>query len=304
MPLHPKARWFLDQLETQGRPGWHEMPVETGRALFASSTALFGEGPRLASVEDRVLDGVPARFYRPSKRSRLPAMMYFHGGGWVIGSVDTHDALCRRLSKASDRVVISVDYRLAPEHKYPAALIDCFVATKHVFQNAQDFNLDRDDLVLAGDSAGGNLAAGVSLKARDEGGPAIRGQVLIYPVVETNFETQSYLELATGHGLTRTTMQWFWEQYLPDPSLDAKYARLGSVDLTGSPPTHVLTAEYDVLRDEGEQFAERMQATGVATTCRRYDGMLHGFVHLGGIFDDGLAAVNDIAKVVQRLSAR
>ena len=196
--LHPQVRNFLDTLAAQNRPGWETMPPAEGRALFSSFKALFGVGPELHRVEDRNIAGeVPVRIYWPSDEDNLAVVIYFHGGGWVLGNVNTHDPLCRRLASEAGCVVVSVDYRLAPDAKFPAAFDDCFAATAYVSQHADEFNVDPLRLVVAGDSAGGNLATAVAIRATEVGSPAICSQVLIYPVVEPTFDTESYLAHAT-----------------------------------------------------------------------------------------------------------
>ena len=296
MTLHPQAQSFVDQIAEQNRPGWHTMSAGEARALFDEMKGIFGRGPELHSVEDRKTDGgVAVRVYRPTDSTDLPVVVYFHGGGWVLGNIESHDSVCRNIAKAADAVVVSVEYRLAPENKYPAAFHDCYAATKWVADEASALGVDANRLIVAGDSAGGNLAAAVAIKARDRGGPAICKQVLIYPVIEPDFTTDSYLSCAEGHGLTRETMQWFWEQY-SDGDAESRYACLANANVENLPSAFVLTAEYDVLRDEGENYAARMKSAGVDVTVKRYAGMLHGFVHFCGYFDDAKIAFVDIAK--------
>lgn len=300
MPLHKQARAFLDAIAEQNPPGWEEMSPQQGREVFNGFGDLFGQGPELARVEDQTLPGeVNVRVYCDTPGQTRPAVIYFHGGGWVIGSVETHDALCRRIAKTSLCTVISVDYALAPENRFPKPLEDCYQATEHVANHASDFCIDADNIAVAGDSAGGNLAAAVAIKARDEAGPRIKLQVLIYPVIQPNFETESYRQFAEGHGLSRAGMQWFWQQYISDLSPGPLAAPATAVSLQGLPAAHVITAEYDVLRDEGEAYARQLSAAGVPTTSRRYDGNLHGFVHFAGMFDDGIKATDDIAQVLK-----
>ncbi len=306
MTLHPKAVAFIEELAASGAPGWSELPVAESRDIFNGFTDLFGAGPELHCVEDIAThEGVPLRVFRPFQSS-VPtrAVVYFHGGGWVLGSVQTHDTLCRRLAAASGRIVISVDYRLAPEHPYPAAFEDAYEATLFAASQADRLGLDPDQISVAGDSAGANLAAAVALRLRNENGPRLQSQVLIYPVVEPNFETPSYQAFATDHVLTRESMQWFWRQYVPQladaVAADLAYASLMDADLAGLPPTFVLTAEYDVLRDEGERFAERLAAAGVPLARKRFEGMLHGFVHFSGLYEDGIRALEEIGAFLRR----
>ncbi len=276
------------------------MEPPNAREIFAEQGEVFGEGPSIDHVEDRVLpDGVRVRMFANASDQPRAAVIYFHGGGWVLGSVATHDALCRRIAAASGCCVVSVDYSLSPEHRYPKALEDCYSATCHVARFADQFAVDGDRIAVVGDSAGGNLAAAVAIRARDEGGPPIRLQVLVYPVIAPAFDSESYLEFAEGHGLSRVTMQWFWQQYLGDGLPDHLAAPSMTPSLAGLPPAHVITAEYDVLRDEGEKYARRLSDSGVPTTLKRYDGNLHGFVHFAGAFDDGILATNELAHVIK-----
>ncbi len=300
MPLTSQARAFLEAVAKQKPAGWEEMSPEQGRQIFNGFGDLFGEGPELDCVEDRTLPGdISVRLFYDQGDASRPVVMYFHGGGWVLGNTQTHDALCRRIAKASGCAVVSVDYAVAPENRFPRALEDCYAATAHIADCAADFGIDATNIAVAGDSAGGNLAAAVTLKARDEAGPSIKLQVLIYPVIEPNFETESYIQFAQDHGLSRASMQWFWDQYLGDQSPDSLAAPSKAGSHQGLPAAHVITAEYDVLRDEGEAYAHRLRAAGVPTTLKRYDGNLHGFVHFAAMFDDGIQAADDIAQVLK-----
>lgn len=313
MTLHPTAQALLESIKLQNGPAWPELPVEESRATFDSLTHLFGQGPDVDRVVDLKTDsGVPVRCYYPqqeqgsasSPQQKLPCVMYFHGGGWVLGNIETHDTLCRFLSNASHRVVCSVDYGLAPENKYPVAIDDCHEATQYIARHSERLDIDAQRLAVAGDSAGGNLAAAVCLKVRDkqadhDGAAQIEKQVLIYPVIDTDFDTDSYEEFATDHMLTRETMQWFWEQYLGSDVAKrrdtAEYACLGSAQLESLPPSLILLAEYDVLRSEGEMFAESLARAGNNVNSSVYPGMLHGFVHHLGLFADGKKAIQEIA---------
>jgi acetyl esterase/lipase len=301
--LHPQVRSYLDAVAALNRPAWETMPPAESRELFASFKAAFGEGPQLHRVEDRVIaENVPVRVYTPSAEDDLPVVVYYHGGGWVLGNLDTHDPLCRRLARETNCVVVAVDYRLAPDAKFPAAFDDCFAATAYVSQHADEFNVDPTRLVVAGDSAGGNLAAAVAIRAAEVGSPAILAQVLIYPVVEPNYETDSYLAHAEGFGLSRGTMMWFWEQYLVEEDIANPYAvPSAATNLDKLPPAHFVTAEHDVLLSEGESYANRLQDAGIPTTMRQYTGMIHGFVQLSGVFDVGRQAISDLAEHLQKV---
>lgn len=302
MPLHPQAKAFVEALAAKHGPGWAEMTPAEARKAYDGLKELVGTGPELHQIEDRTLPGMlPVRIYRPSAERPLPAVMYFHGGGWELGNIATHDTLCRRLAQGSGCAVVSVDYRLAPEHRFPAALEDCCAATRYIAEHAAEIGADPSRIAVCGDSAGGNLAACVALKVRDEKGPKLHSQWLIYPVIEANFESGSYKAFATDHGLTRAEMEWFWDQYVPNAEdrTNPYVAPILAKSLVGLPAAHVLTAEYDVLRDEGEAYAAKLKAAGVPVTLQRYDGMLHGFVHFCEPFDDGKRAVAELGHALK-----
>ena len=301
MPLTHQAEQFLAAIAESDRPPWDALTPPQAREAFEALADLAGPIEELSRVEDRTIGGaIPIRIYCDRvDQVPPPAVMYFHGGGWVLGSIHSHDAVCRRIAKESGCCVISVDYRLAPEHPYPIPLDDCYGATRHVVDHASDFGIDPNRIALVGDSAGGNLAAAVSLKARDEGSLDIRLQILIYPVIERDFETPSYQQCAEGHGLSLADMRWFWNHYVGDRIPDHYAAPARATSHAGIAPAHVITAEYDVLRDEGEQYARQLAAAGIAVTSKRYDGNLHGFVQLAGAFDDGLAATRDLSEILK-----
>lgn len=282
MPVDPDTQAVLDLLRQLGAPEFSTLTPEQARKLSlgpppAVPTAVHG-------VENRSIAGseadIPIRIYKAlSERANRGALVYFHGGGWVIVSLDSHDETARRLCAGSGCTVISVDYRLAPETRYPDAMIDCFDATCWVAREAATLGIDATRIAVGGDSAGGNLAAAVALKARDDGGPALAFQLLIYPVTEPNFETRSYQDNATGYLLTRSAMQWFWDHYVPGAEArnQAYASPLRATNLRDLPPALVITAEFDPLRDEGEAYARALAAAGVDTGHTRYDGVVHGF---------------------------
>jgi acetyl esterase len=300
--LHPQAAKFLEELAARNPPAWSELPVAEARELFKSLDELFGAREPVQAVRDlQTTAGLHLRVYHPDSRRNLPAVLYFHGGGWVLGDCDTHDSLCRRLANQSQCCVVSVDYGRAPEHQYPQPLNDCYSALEYVVEHRDQLRVDAKRLGVAGDSAGGNLAAGVALTTERRDGPKLTCQLLIYPVIEPDFESASYREFAEGYGLTRESMMYFWQSYLatPDQTAEAEACPSRAASLHGMPRTYVLTAEYDVLRDEGEAFADQLIAAAVPTTRRRYDGMLHGFLHLASAFDDGQQARDDAARFLQ-----
>ncbi|MEE9278133.1 MAG: alpha/beta hydrolase, partial [Dehalococcoidia bacterium] len=230
-----------------------------------------------------------------------PALIFYHGGGWVIGDLETHDTVCRRQCNAIGGVVIAVDYRLAPEHQYPAAAEDAYAVAKWVSGNAPGIDVDASRIAVGGDSAGGNLTAVVALMARDRGGPALCAQVPIYPVTDYDFSTTSYRDNADGYLLTKDAMVWFWDHYLPMPEAgkEAYASPLRADDLSGLPPALVITAEFDPLRDEGEAYAQRLSEAGVATTLHRYDGMVHGFYQLGAAIPTAHEAAEETAAFLK-----
>jgi acetyl esterase len=240
------------------------------------------------------------RIYTPESPALAGALVYFHGGGWVFGDLDSHDETCRRLCREAELKVISVHYRRAPETTYPGAAEDCYAATAWVVENAARLGIDRDRIAVGGDSAGGNLAAATALMARDRGGPAIRLQLLIYPVTDARFDTGSYRENADGYLLSRRAMEYFWDQYVPDlqERTEPYAAPLRASDLNGLPPALVQTAEYDPLRDEGEAYAAALAKAGVAVQQTRYDGLIHGFF---GMQDAIAAARPAMAEAVAAL---
>ncbi len=283
MTINPALEPILQAFAEFATTDWSQMPVATARAMM--DTPLVDASLPMARVDtlDMDLPGrtIKGRLYVPHQaEARPPLILYFHGGGWVLGSLDTHDGTCRELAQASGAAVLSVDYRLAPEARYPAAAEDCHAACHWALAKAEDLGVDASRMAVAGDSAGGNLAAAVSLMARDRGGPDLRHQLLIYPVTDADFSTASYA--ANGGGeyfLSTGAMRWFWDHYLGETAPEAApLARLlHRPDLAGLPPATVITAQYDPLRDEGDAYAARLADAGVATDHHVAPGMIHGF---------------------------
>ena len=296
MALDPQARGFLDGLAAMGRPPLSEQTAEAARAGFALLVSRSGPPEETVPTQDRSVPGpdgneIPVRVFRPRSDTPLPVVVYFHGGGWVIGDIDTHAAACHRLAAGVPAVVVSVDYRLAPEHPFPAAVDDCEAATKWVCSHAAELGGDPARLAVAGDSAGGNLSAVVARRARDAGRPPIAFQVLVYPCTDMTRSMPSHAENGTGYFLESDAMTWFLGNYMRDADPRHPDASPFFVeDLSGLPPALVVTAEFDPLRDEGEAYADRLRAAGVAVTTSRYDGMIHGFYGLDGIFDSSKKA--------------
>ncbi len=303
MPLDPQIQQLLAEMEASGVKPSHQLSVEENRAgLAARAKAFPGEPVDLARVEDRTIPGpagdLAVRLYWPHGTGAAPLLVYFHGGGWATGDLDTHDYLCKLLCKHAGCIVASVAYRLAPESPYPAAVEDAYAATVWAAANAVELGADPQKLAVGGDSAGGNLAAVVSLLARDRSGPAIAYQLLIYPVTDRNFETASYRENATGLMLWREDMVHYWNLYLGDGATgeEPTASPLRAPDLSNLPPALVITAEYDPLRDEGELYADRLLAAGNDVIVRRYRGVVHGFFNRAAQLDCGKAAVIETAR--------
>lgn len=290
--LDPQIRRILEEAEASGDPPLETLdPIEARQAAITGLAPWRGEPEPLAKVEDLVITGpeghIPIRVYTPNAMEAVPALVYFHGGGWVVCDLDTHDVTCRAIARRAGAVLVSVDYRLAPEHKFPAAVIDCYAATSWVAANAGKLGVDSHRIGVGGDSAGGNLATVVALQARDEAGPSLACQVMVYPVTNLSaFDTPSYHEFASGYGLTTAEMEWFRSHYLSRPE-DARCYQASPLlaqDLSGLPPALIITAECDPLRDEAEAYARRLETAGVTVRCTRYAGMVHPFfAWLGGV---------------------
>ena len=303
MPLDPGFEAMLKELAAAGGPAPHELAPADARKMYQAMPDT-RPAPDLWRVESALAaDRIPVRIYQPTD-GLTPCVVFFHGGGWVLGDIDTHDAVCRQLASATDATIVSVDYRLAPEAPFPAALDDCHAAVQWVRENADKLNIDATRLAVAGDSAGGNLAASVCLKTKTEGKDDICFQLLIYPVTDYNFDTPSYEENAEGYMLTRDMMRWFWHHYVGHDESEGKNplaSPLQASDLRGLPPAFVMTAEFDPLRDEGEAYAQALQAAGVETEMKRYNGMIHGFFGQTHIAQGAQEALEDAASALRRV---
>ena len=305
MPLDPQAKAVLDQFASMGGPQLHEMSVAQARELILGMVALGGEPESIARVENRTVPGpagqIPVRIYTPVGTAPFPVLVYFHGGGWVIGNLDTHDGICRSLANRVGCLVVSVDYRLAPEHPFPAAPEDCYAATRWLAEHAGSLGGDKGRIAVGGDSAGGNLAAVVALMARDRGGPKLAFQLLVYPATDTDFETRSYRENSEGYFLTRADMVWFWNHYAPrDEDRRNPYAApLRAASLRGLPPALVITAEFDPLCDDGNAYAARLREDGVPVRLSQQDGLIHGFFQMGAVIDRGRASVDEASRALK-----
>jgi len=284
MPLDPEAQAYLDQMAALGPASLDAFSPEMVREAKKLEFASLDEPEAVAHVENRIISvpggDIPLRIYTPVGDGPFPLLVFFHGGGWVICDLDTHDHVCRSLAKGAGCIVVSVGYRLAPEHKFPAAPEDCYAATQWVAEHAALLHGDASRITVGGDSAGGNLTAAVTLMARERGGPPLIFQLLIYPVTDATGSSPSMIENAEGYGLTRADMIWFTNHYLnnEDEQKDPLASPLLAPNLSGLPPALVITAEYDPLRDEGELYGQRLKDAGIPVAIIRYNGMIHGFV--------------------------
>ncbi|MBO0711201.1 MAG: alpha/beta hydrolase [Acetobacteraceae bacterium] len=302
MALHPQARALLDEFEKQGLPPFEALSPTQARLIALGFRDLQGEAEPVGEIRDSLVPGpagsLPVRLYHPAPGEARPLVVYFHGGGWVIGDVEIVDKPCRALANASGCAVASVNYRLSPESKFPAPVEDCYRATTWLAEHAGDYGASSGRVAVAGDSAGGNLAAAVALMARDRGGPKLAYQLLIYPVTAPAQGTQSasYTENAEGYLLTRAGMEWFWDHYLalPEDGRNPYASPLHAADLRGLPPAMVVTAGFDPLRDEGRAYAKRLAEAGVAVREAHYGDMIHGFFWMAGALDRGRELITEM----------
>jgi acetyl esterase len=310
--LHPEVRAFLAMLDAETSPPIETLdPVQVRLSRETPMKMLGGEPAALGWIENMSIAGpggdtpirVYARKYAREAGGLRPALIYFHGGGFVIGSVETHDALCRAIAKESDSVVISVDYRLAPEHKFPA-VEDALAATVWAAANAERLGIDARLLAVGGDSAGGNLATVVALRCRDGRGPDLAGQVMIYPVTDaSSLQNRSHREWGEGYLLTSAGLKWFYGHYVTSAEFlrHPEVSPLLAANLSGLPPALIIIAEFDPLRDEGEAYAERLRQAGVPVTVTTYPGMIHGFVSMLGVVTDARRAIREVAQFIRAM---
>ena len=312
MPVDPQIQQVIDALTASNFKSVHEQTPAEARTQYERMIEARGIAPApVAGVEDRSIPGpagdLPVRIYHPDLDApALPGLVYYHGGGHVIGNLDTHDSVARNLCNGAGYVVVSVDYRLAPEHKFPAAAEDAFAAVRWCAAHGADIGIDSRRIAVGGDSAGGNLAAVAALMARGAGGPAIRLQVLVYPVTDYACDTDSYRTYAQGYGLLEArSMRWFRNHYLRGEAdrLDWRAAPLRCADLSGLPPAIVLTARCDVLRDEGKAYAQRLRAAGVDVEYRECGGMIHGFFTMAPAIDGAVRAQALVCDALERAFA-
>jgi acetyl esterase len=304
--LDPQARAYLENVAELSEAQQRALTPEQARRTHELSLAGAGVPEPVARVSGLAVPGhhgdIPVRIYTPDAPGPLPGLVYFHGGGWVTGHLGTCDVVLRQVANRAACVVVSVEYRLSPEHRHPVPGDDAEASVRWVAENARLLGIDSKRVIVGGDSAGGTLATVVCIRARDRGGPAIAGQVLIYPVIDHSFNTGSYRDCATGYGLTRAAMEWYWDAYLGPggDGMDPQASPLRA-ELWALPPAFLLSCEYDVLRDEGERYAQRLADAGVTVEFLRYEGMIHGFFRLGALFDASRRAVDDVAGFISEL---
>ncbi|MBI5274824.1 MAG: alpha/beta hydrolase [Burkholderiales bacterium] len=295
--LHPHAQALLKLIEEKGVPPTHTLAPGDARSLYRDRRAFTQPpAPDVGAVRELKAGSVPLRLYRPigsAPSQALPVLVYYHGGGWVIGDLDTHDTLCRELCNGSGCSVVAVDYRLAPEHRFPAAVDDAAAALRWVHANAGELKLDPARIAVGGDSAGGNLAAVMAIVARDAGDVPVVFQLLVYPATDQRRGWPSHTSNGQGYLLTRETMDYFHDHYLPDPAMDMDWrsSPLLRDDLGKLPPALVLTAGYDPLRDEGLQYAHRLTEAGNRATLVNFERQIHGFITMGRVIDEANVAV-------------
>ena len=301
MPLDPSCKAVLEQAAAANMPALSAMSPTDSRAMYREMNKDATKAA-LAQVTDMDANGVAVRVYRPKEQcANNAALVYYHGGGWVIGDLETHDAPCRALAVGTGALVIAVDYRLAPEHAYPIPLNDCYTATRWVFEQASTLGINAANIAVGGDSAGANLAAVIVLKARQDDLMPIKHQLLIYPVTDSRMNTRSYTENAEGYLLTKDTMAWFWDHYANRTQrLEADASPLNAQDLTGLPATTLVTAEFDPLRDEGAAYARRLQSSGNDVFYQQFDGLIHGFISMTDVVPAAAQAFDIISNKLKQ----
>ncbi len=310
MTIDPQVQAILTLLAENPTPPIWELPIDEARAGYTAMAQLTDQKDvPIGKVRNTTIPGpggdIPVRIYDPvAAGAVVPGVVFFHGGGFVIGNLDTHDVLCRLLANGSGARLVSVDYRLAPEHPFPAAVEDAYAATRWVQENAAELGIDANRIAVAGDSAGGNLATVVCQMARKTDLDLVF-QVLIYPVVQIHAETASMAAFAEGYLLERRTMDWFMDQYIPQgtDSADPRLSPLMADDLSGLPPAMIVTAGFDPLRDEGRAYAEKLAAAGVPVTYVNHDGLIHGFATMTGAIEAGRPAVTQMAEALEQAFA-
>ena len=300
MSVHPQVQALLDRVARSPFPPYHTVSAFVARRIYRDTRAVLApKAPHVPEVRLLAFENYSMRLYRPVANETLPALMYFHGGGWTIGDVDTHDVLCRELAVGARCVVFSVDYRLAPEYPFPAAVDDCFAAACYVAENAAKLKIQ--GIAVGGDSAGGNLAATVALLARDAGGPALAFQLLIYPATDQRMSSASHQRNGQGYLLTADSIRYFRGNYLPNERdwSDWRASPLLAKNHANLPPALLITAGYDPLVDEGRAYADKLRGAGAKVVYREFADMVHGFILFGGVIDTANAAVAECCSALR-----
>lgn len=310
MSFDPDAKIVLDMIKAAGRPPFEQLTPDEARQAYMNSRKLLQPVPEdVAESRDTVAPGphgdIPVRLYRPAGTAAsdvLPALIYYHGGGWLLGGLDSHDVVCRRFANAARCRVVSVDYRMAPEHKFPAAVDDCEAATRWAVGNAATLGIDASKVAVGGDSAGGNLAAVMALMARDGTLPPVVFQMLIYPATDMMMTSVSSQAIRDGVPLTSSTMKWFIDHYMrsKDDERDWRASPARAIDLSGTAPALVLTAGYDPLRDEGIAYAQRLEREGVRVVHIHYSDQVHGFMSMGRMIRAADQAIDQMAAALKK----
>ena len=303
MPLDPQAQALLEQMKAMGFTYTSDLTVTRAREMVQAMQAVRPDGESVAHVEDRLIPGpageVPIRIYYPEGKGPFPVLVFFHTGGWQVGNLDTQDPLCRQITNRAGCSVVAVDYRLAPEHPFPAAVEDCYEATRWVATHAAEFQGDPSRIAVGGDSSGGNLAAVIALMARDRGNPKLAFQLMMFPATDFRLSTPSMEELGEGYNVTKPQMIWIRNNYLPNQAdwTNPFASPLLAPDLSGLPPALIIYAEYDPLRDDAEAYATRLKEAGVSVRASRYDGMIYDFPDL--FEEPGNRALDEIASALR-----
>jgi acetyl esterase len=291
MAVDRQMQAVLERVANSGLPPFHTVSADEARRLYKQARAVLGPAaPEVSAVSELAAPGragpIPLRLYRglgTEAGAHLPALVFFHGGGWTLGDLDTHDVVCRTLANRARCAVVAVDYRLGPEHKFPAAVEDCLAATRWVAEQAAALGIDAARIAVGGDSAGGNLAAVVTIALRDAGGPPLLFQALVYPATDQRQDTDSHARFGEGYLLTRSSLLWYRDNYLsPEDYDDWRASPIRAADLARLPPAHIITAGYDPLLDEGRAYSDRLVAAGVPVLYECLEGMAHGFLTMGG----------------------
>jgi acetyl esterase len=305
MPLDPQVDGLLQAMREAGAKPFEELSVPEARVAALAFAELQGEPEEVAKVEHRFIPGptadLPARIYTPAGAGPFPGLVYFHGSGWVVLNIEVCDTTMRALANSTGCVVVAVNYQKAPEHPFPVPFEDAWASTLWTFENAAELGIDPARIGVIGDSAGGNLAAAVTLRARAEGAPGIAFQALVYPALDRGWDTPSAIENAEGYGLQRETMRWFWNHYVPDEADgdNPLVSPLRAADLSGLPPAFIATAEFDPLRDDGRAYHAALHDAGVPVTYVEYDGMIHGFYWMQGVVDGAKRLHEDLADAIR-----